>query len=204
MSRTVRAWLAVGGSSLAATASAHSPFGGSFAFYDGLVHPLLVPAHALVLVAAGLLIAQQRIDRWLVPGIVVALACAAGLLGGPAFLDRSPPSALTLAAAAVLGLIVAARWRVGGTAAVLAGASAAGLVGLDSAFDAHLTRPRPGWQAGVGTAMFALLMYPGWLAVLTGSPGWFRIGTRVVAAWVCAIAVMVLALALAPARPAAG
>ena len=48
---------------LPGTASAHSGFAGATGFTGGLLHPLLVPAHILVVAALGLLIGQQA-PRW--------------------------------------------------------------------------------------------------------------------------------------------
>ena len=62
------------------TASAHSGFAGATGFTGGLLHPLLVLAHILVVAALGLLIGQQA-PRWgrAVP-IVYVIAMVAGLL----------------------------------------------------------------------------------------------------------------------------
>lgn len=53
---------------LAATAcpaAAHSPIKGVGTFYSGLLHPALVPAHLLALIAVGLLIGQNvPASRW--------------------------------------------------------------------------------------------------------------------------------------------
>jgi len=42
---------------------AHAPFIGVDGFYGGLLHPLLVPAHAMALLALGLLIAGAAGSR---------------------------------------------------------------------------------------------------------------------------------------------
>ena len=47
-------------------ALAHPAFEGAVGFYGGLLHPLLVPAHALAVTVTGLLGARQA-PRWPVP-----------------------------------------------------------------------------------------------------------------------------------------
>jgi urease accessory protein len=61
---------------LAAPALAHAPGPGLTGFAGGLVHPLVVPAHALALAGLGFLIAQQGYGR------SVAVALAIGLVAG--------------------------------------------------------------------------------------------------------------------------
>ena len=87
-------------------ALAHPAFEGAVGFYGGVLHPLLVPAHALTITVTGLLGAQQE-PRWPVP------ACyAAALVGGFAAMMAAyyaPQSAgeVLLATAGVSGVFVA-------------------------------------------------------------------------------------------------
>ena len=71
-----------------APALAHMPFQGIGGFYGGLLHPVLVPAHALSLVALGLLIGQQS-DRRIV-SIIFTLALAAGLIAIALAIEETP------------------------------------------------------------------------------------------------------------------
>ena len=66
----------------------------------GLLHPLTVPAHALALLAAGLLVGQQR--RLVLPLAVFAVGLAAGL-AAIAFAARQTFSADLLLATAAIG-----------------------------------------------------------------------------------------------------
>jgi len=91
--------------SLTDAALAHPAFEGAVGFKGGLLHPLLVPSHALTITVTGLLGARQT-PRWLVP------ACyTAGLLLGFAAMITAyaPPSAgeVLLAAAGLSGILVA-------------------------------------------------------------------------------------------------
>ena len=56
----------------AAPAQAHVPIEGVGGFYGGLLHPILVPAHALALLALGIFIGRRKHGR----GIAVLIFAA--------------------------------------------------------------------------------------------------------------------------------
>ncbi len=58
---------------------AHAPIEGMDSFYNGVLHPVLVPAHLLAIVSAGLLIGQQGVKRMQVPLITFLLVLIAAL-----------------------------------------------------------------------------------------------------------------------------
>ena len=64
-------------------AHAHSPIEGIGDFYNGMLHPLLVPSHVLLLLALGLLRGQQglRSMRYGLPLFVLTL-CVGLLANG--------------------------------------------------------------------------------------------------------------------------
>jgi hypothetical protein len=159
----------------------------------GLLHPLTVPAQALALLAAGLLVGQQR-------GLVLPLAVfAVGVTTGLAtiaFAARQTFSAdVLLATAGSAGALVALAQPVPAASTLVAGVSGIAL-GLDSPPQAiSLTVAA---QMLVGTAVGA------WLAlavVVTCTRGlmraWQGIGVRILGSWVAASAILVLALRFA-------
>jgi urease accessory protein len=175
-------------------ALAHAPIKGIGTFYNGVLHPVLVPAHLLMIFGLGLLMGQHapQASRFAWFGFVVAFW--AGLAG--AWLGYSIPNVVLLALAMSAGLLVALE-RVGHLGITFALAAAAGLcLGLDSAPEAIAESER--WLALIGTATGGVLLtsYVGGFAAGLVRP-WQRIGVRIAGSWTAAGAGIVLALALA-------
>jgi urease accessory protein len=172
-------------------ALAHAPIPGVGAFWNGVLHPLLVPVHLLALVGAGIVLGQNapRASR---PALPLFAACLAAALvaAGPA---GTPPAAL-LAVALAAGLLVAAGR--GLPALVVAVAAAAGVaVGLDSApLEAASGEAR---LAAAGTFAGALIVVilSGGIAAATAAP-WQRIAVRTLGSWIAAVSLIALALAV--------
>ncbi|BCH21195.1 HupE/UreJ family protein [Mesorhizobium sp. L-8-3] len=173
-------------------ATAHSPVKGIGASYNGLLHPLLVPAHLLALVAIGLLVGQHapRQSRAALPAFVAATAAALTLTCALPTLPRWPPLAVALAA----GLAVASG-RLPGPASWLLAVAAAAAVALDSQPDA--IPADQAWLALIGTGLGAalIIVYLGGLAAWLDRP-WHRIAIRALGSWIAASAMLVLTLDL--------
>lgn len=185
---------------LGGTAQAHSPIPGVGVFYNGMLHPLLLPAHALVLVAVGLLCGQHapRVSRAALPAF--ALALGAGLALPPPL--SAPDAAIFLLG---LGALAGAAVALGAPLRPLMTllAAVAGLaVGLDSRADAPGPLPLP--EAGgiwLG-AVLAVVLVGGAAASLTRA--WQRIGLRALGSWIAAAAILVLMLSLGGVGAGAG
>ncbi len=176
----------------APAAFAHSTIEGIGDFYNGLAHPFVVPAHAMLLIALGLLLGQQGTEhvRRGLPAFAAALALAL-LLSNQA--TALPLPGVLLGAGTLTGLLLAAALPLPGWSTLLLALLAGVLVGIDS---------DPGNQAGIarlttlaGTwlaASFAVL----WFFVVADmrQKAWQRIAVRVAGSWIAAIAIMVLAL----------
>jgi len=176
-------------------ALAHSPIPGIGGFYNGLLHPLLVPAHLLALVALGLWLGQQplpRIERAL---LSFSLLLLAGLVVAAFTPPRDGRTSLLLACALGLGLLVAAARSLPRYAAAAVAGLVGLLVGLDSAPDAAAMRARLIVLAGVGVGVHLLLLNVVALTSYAQKP-WLKVGVRVLGSWSAASALMVLALAL--------
>jgi urease accessory protein len=179
-------------------AAAHSPIKGIGTFYNGLLHPVLVPAHLLVLAAIGLLIGQQapRTSRYALPAFAAAVALALLVTSSlPQPLPAWPILAVAIIAGLVVAFSLAARWVLTALLAILAGA----FVGFDSTPDGIPAQQV--WLALSGTALGASLIvtYLGGVAAWLDRP-WQKIAVRVLGSWVAASAILVLALDLMPAR----
>lgn len=177
------------------TAFAHSPIDGINDFYNGLLHPLFVPAHAMLLVALGLYFGQRDLRESRGPLAAFLAAAAAGLLLSS---TAGIPSleTLQLAAAVVVGLLVALHVPLppAGRAALAALGGMA--VALDSGPETLVGMPRALALIGTGVGMGLLLLYTMGIADYLGKKSWLRIGVRVAGSWISASAVMVIALSL--------
>jgi urease accessory protein len=181
-------------------AFAHVPIAGVDGFPGGLLHPLLVPAHALALLGLGLLIGQQPAGPRLTPWLLFTLALVAGL-GAIAFaVGETPANDLVLACAAVAGLLVAlagpfppsisraTSWAL----ATVAGAA----IGLDSPPD--VVSLELGIAMLIGTGLGASAALAAVIQCTTRlARDWQRIAVRIAGSWIAASAILVLALRLA-------
>ena len=163
------------------------------AVFAGLLHPLVVPAHAAAIVALALLIGQQKWGRnvpmaYLV-GVLLGL-CAIAMAYVPKFTEER-----LLAFAAITGLLVALARPLSQALGVLLAAATGLSLALDSPPEALALM-----QANLtllGTALGAVLLL---LVLLQGTARlrhhWQRIGARIAGSWIAASAILVLALRL--------
>ena len=185
-----------------APAFAHAPIQGIGTFYNGLLHPLLVPAHLLILLGLGLLLGQQALpqSRWGWGAFVVAFL--GGLAGAQVVALPLPQSAL-LAIALALGLLIAIGRPLKQPQTVLLSGLCGLAVGLDSpAGPSAMVDVLP---AAAGTALggILLLSYVGGLAARP-TRSWQRIGVRIAGSWTAAAAGIVLAFLVAGPNAAGG
>ncbi len=182
----------------AGPAAAHGTLEGVGAFYAGLLHPLLVPAHLLLLLGLGLRVAQR--GRAAAPaalaGWLFGLGLGLGIVLAGAGPSEAPLPALALAAA--LGLLLAAAAPL----PVAAGAALAALAGLALGLDSDpgaAADPggRPLQLAGTAVGASTLVLLVGG-ALVERRPAWLALGLRVAGSWIAAAALMVLALGLRP------
>jgi len=176
----------------AGPAHAHAVIQGLNDFQGGLIHPVLVPAHVLSLVALGLLIGQQRNSR----RTPLIFAFAAGLLLAIALIVAAQAyetGNVILAVALVAGLLVAIAQPLPLVVIVIPVVIGAFAIEFDSV--PALVSKRDTLVTLAGTALGA------WLALVTVAGltidlkyEWMRIGVRVAGSWSAAIALLVLAL----------
>jgi hydrogenase/urease accessory protein HupE len=167
-------------------------------FYGGVVHPLTALEHALPILAMALLAGQQgeRAARWLVLIFPLALLIGAVLATGA----PSLPSVGILNAASfvVLGLLVAAGWRLPLTLLIVLGA----VFGLSHGYEngramtpdtaVHL------FVLGVASAGAIVTALVSAATLDLAARRWSRIGVRIVGSWIAAIGIMTIGLAWRP------
>jgi urease accessory protein len=180
-------------------AMAHSPIPGIGYFYSGVLHPFVVPAQWMALLALGMLAGQHGLATQ--GRAAAAWLAALGLgLAAAARLGAPDTDLLLLGGCLVLALsVVVARplpaWGVA-VAAIVIGL----LLGLGSSPDGLSGAARWGSLAGTGLGATVGLL---WAAALTEAAArpWLKVAVRVVASWLGACALLVLALTwVGPAR----
>jgi hydrogenase/urease accessory protein HupE len=80
-------------------------------FLSGLLHPLLIPTHALALLGLGLLVGQQPEGKRFTVVALFGLALAAALLALGLAVGETPANDVLLGAVAVTGVLVASALR---------------------------------------------------------------------------------------------
>ena len=177
-------------------AQAHAVVDGMGGFTGGLLHPLLVPAHVLALVALGCLIGRSD---WRLRLLLIAVfAAATGIAIALVRLAFSAAHAelIVLSLAGLAGLLLVSGLRIpSAVVAVLAVGIAAEMMfdSVPAVLSAQETI-----LSLAGTGLGATLILTG-IAFLSaaGPQVWQRIGTRILGSWIAASATMVLALRLA-------
>jgi hydrogenase/urease accessory protein HupE len=167
---------------------------------SGLLHPLLLPAHALALLALGLLIAMQQATRHLLLLAAFVAGLAVGLVAIALAVGQTPASDVLLATTGLAGLLVALGRPIPALACAPLVAAAGMALGLDSPPEAislavaTLTLI----ATGIGASLTLALIVVG-AAYLIRVRKWIapRIGVRILGSWIAASAVLVLALRFA-------
>ncbi len=184
---------------LPGTTLAHSPIEGLNNFYNGFLHPIFVPAHLLLLISAGLLVGQLGVRENRAALLAFVIAALAGLI--VAWLEPGIGSeTFILAAAAAIGLVVAASPRIGLLPGVVIAAVAGFALGADSPQESLAGRDKLIAFFGTGVAIYVLFLYPMAMADYCRKRTWQKVAVRVAGSWVAASALLVLALAFATAR----
>lgn len=179
----------------ATPAQAHVVIEGLSGFSGGLLHPLLVPAHVLLLLTLGLLAGQQsaRSRRLLLPLFAAALIAAIALIASAVAYDTGNA---ILWLCVVSGTLLALAWPLPPlVAAALTGVSAVALM-LDSV--PAVLSVEETLKALSGTALSAVVLF-GAIAFVSAraNRSWQLIGGRILGSWAAASAILVLALRLA-------
>jgi urease accessory protein len=178
-----------------APAQAHIVIPGISGFPGGLLHPLLVPAHVLTLIALGLLagVYGARTRMLLLAVFAFAAAAAFGLIAMA--YSATQAETLVLCLGAAIGLLLAANLVPPAPAAALLTAAIADAVMFDSVPPVLTVSETT--LALTGTAVAALALVAATAFVSGALPQRVRqIGIRIAGSWIAASAIMVLALRL--------
>lgn len=178
-----------------AVARAHSPIEGIGTFYGYMLHMLVVPAHALIIVGTALVLGQQPPGGARLGLTVLAATFVAGLAISSTGWGGGVKEWQLLAGALVVGVAVSIGRALPAVALLPAAATAGLALGLDSAPTEAVAGNRSLAIAGLvcGTLGMAL--------ILTGlthgmKKQWQRSGVRVAGSWIAATSILVLSLSL--------
>ncbi|MEO4043562.1 HupE/UreJ family protein [Hoeflea sp. CAU 1731] len=175
------------------SARAHSPVAGVGEFYNGMLHPLLVPAQLVTLLALGLVVGQHapKSSNIALPAFVFVLLAALAIPTPPV----SEVTLLYLALACGLAAVLA--FDAGAIGPAAFAVVVAAIIG--NTVNADIPSEQSPWLLRAGSALGAtliLIIFGGVAALLKSR--WNGIATRVLGSWVAAVALMIIALSFAP------
>jgi urease accessory protein len=179
------------------TSLAHSPIEGIGNFYNGLLHPVMVPAHLLLLTAVGIFLGQQGTKIFQTALAVFGLATVAGLVAAW-FSAANETEAIILLLSAVTGLLIAIAPKVTLPLCAAIALLAGFLLAIDSAQEQLSGKDRFVSLFGSGIAIYLLVLYPMALADYLNKKTWQKTGIRIVGSWIAASSFLVLALKFSP------
>ncbi|MCG6937798.1 MAG: HupE/UreJ family protein [Gammaproteobacteria bacterium] len=190
----VLALLAVPGS-----AFAHTAIKGANNFFNGFLHPVVVPAHLLLLIAVGLFFGQQKLKEIHMPLMVFLLSTMSGLVATTVSRAYQVED-IILAGAAIVGLLIAIAHPIKLFWISTVGAVAGFLLGFDSMQDTLFGVQKYVGLFGSAVGIYCFSLYPMLIADYFKKKPWQKIGIRVIGSWIAASALLVLALSMSAAR----
>ena len=176
-------------------ALAHVPFEGLSDLYNGILHPVFVPAHLLLLIAAGLYLGKH--GSKVIPAVLMVfiLFTTAGLVAA-GFSIGGEVESLLLGGSVILGILVSANFGVPTPLCLIVAALTGFTIGLDSAQEVLTGKAKIFSLIGSGFGICLLFLYPLAFADHFSDKNWQKIGIRIVGSWVAASSFLVLALSL--------
>ena len=188
----------------ASPTEAHMGVEGLSNFANGALHPILVPAHAMLIATIALLAGRQGYP-WVAKsavavfiGLMIGLAVITMPTGAHA-ISEARIQQLILTGGVLSGMAVAISISMPRTILLTVTAMAGCVIGMDSGYEADST-----WivaQTYAGTAVstpLAVVYLAGVTAeIFSRRPLWMQIGVRIIGSWIAAIAILVLALLVA-------
>ena len=183
---------------LAPTAAlAHSPIKDIGAFYGGLLHPLFILPHVLLLGALGLMLAQQQPVENKLP-LLMFLTCAVAGLTIAGHSSGGEFTTMQLVISAIIGLLVVIRPTIPVFLRAAGGAVAGLLVGIDSGQSELASAALFASLVGTWLGMCVLLLCTMGAADYMKEKAWQKIGVRIIGSWITASALLVLSLSFSP------
>ncbi|HWN94919.1 MAG TPA: HupE/UreJ family protein [Methylomirabilota bacterium] len=175
---------------------AHGAIKGLEGFASGLVHPLTIPAHVLVILSLGLLAGQQTPQRLRAPMFVLMPALACALLFTLTRVFTGIPQPIPIALALCAAVLVAVAKPVPMPAIQALFALGGIVLGLDSAPESVPLAITLKSLLGTWVIVVFLVFDVAYYSALAARRNWSQVGLRVLASWIIAVSVLMLAFAL--------
>jgi len=180
-------------------ACAHTPIKGINNFYNGALHPVLVPSHLLLLLALGVYFGQQGPKENQKAIIVFLLATALGLVTA-GFSPGGNVEVILLVGAAIIALLVAASLRLPVYLCAIIGAVAGFVIGIDSAQETLLGKEKMVSLFGTGVGIYMLMVYATGFTYYYSNKPWQKVVVRIIGSWIAASSLLVLSLLFSPVK----
>jgi len=169
---------------------AHAPLEGLGNFYNGLLHPIFIPAHLLLLLALGLFIGQKGFDNHQSSLATFAIGAFSGLILAW-FSFNVEIQIYLLVGALLLGIMVALELNLSSRWVSIFAFFVGLLLGMDSTQETLLGKDKVAALLGTGVGLYFLQLYPIALSDYFNKKTWQRIGIRVIGSWIAAISFLV-------------
>ena len=176
-------------------AFAHTPIKGINNFYNGVLHPLVVPSHLLLLLAFGLFLGQQGMKQKQ-QAIMVFMAATLFGLAGAWFSPGLPLELILLSSSALMGILIALSPNLALLWCSVIAAICGFLLGIDSTQETLSGEAKFVALFGSGAGIYFFSLYPMVFADYFNKVHWKRVLVRVVGSWLAASSLLVLALAI--------
>ncbi|MEE1674931.1 HupE/UreJ family protein [Agarivorans aestuarii] len=174
---------------------AHSPIAGVGSFYNGLLHPVFVPAHMLLLLGVGIILGLHTPSRDKAAFACFGLASVIGLIV-TIYFSTNIELVIYAVAGITGGLILANINTPLWFKSVLLGVAGL-LIGLDSRQDALTGQDKTLTLIGNAISVNLLVLYAMVLANFLSKKNWqLLIGLRVAGSWISAISLLMFAFAI--------
>lgn len=174
---------------------AHVPFAGLNELYNGLLHPVVVPAHLLLIISVGLFLGKQKSTSVGASLLVFGVFAFGGLLLSVAVTNGIGEQYL-LSLAAIFGVLLAFNLKLPCVISLVIAAGSGFLLGLDSVQAVLTGKAKFFSLLGCGLGICFLFLYALAFSDYFDDRRWQKIGVRVVGSWVAASAILVLTLSL--------
>jgi hydrogenase/urease accessory protein HupE len=181
---------------LCSSAEAHMSFEGGDEIWSGMAHPALTPSHVILIICLALFLGQRLPFNNRMPMLVLSLTSAASLSFTLLNIVPEPGAAVLLAVALVIASLVALERRGPPWVCGILCAAAAIAIGLDSGVEAGSRLLNVKVLAGTWISLNLLVAYLSFIASQAGRHPLAKTGVRVLAAWIIAIALLMLAFSL--------
>lgn len=176
---------------------AHTPIQGVNHLFNGILHPLFVPSHILLILVTGLFYGQ-RLDKSNQQWILVFIAATLVGLSATWVVAAQQFTVVIPVCVAIIGILVAFKYTVGALwYSLLPGLSGFAL-GMDSSQEELSGFDRLMGLSGTALITIVLLFCTMDLTMYCRKKNWQATGIRVVGSWITASALLVLSLEFAP------